>query len=484
MVGGAGVVTAGMLDKAKRRELHVERATLVVSTAERRRTRLAQALAEARRARDAALVAAGVVDRAEARLTKAETALRRAQLTLEEVRETGLRPRDDVTAPRVGERDFVAERLATDLEAVKARIALLVAERRRATELNETGFGTLENLATRIAVVGQRIALLRQAAEDMEDQAAAIAQKHGLIEGRLEHELASLRSLESRKTEIESELAVRKPVYDRVKKHLTEGEGDAGELAELVSSEKVRELEARRQELQGELAILMRSFGEMHAKVIETKRMIALIEQQIPKARRSALTDYTREHEDLVRRLEFLTVTLKSKRNEINEIAEAENERKVILLRVDRLRAQAEDAKERLRALEAQRTAYLHADRKVDPERQTRAWEDDVRGAVAEEEAREIERRLEIRRAFLAGEETAARAELRAERSRAVLRRDSAKLRAGAAREVLGRVKRLHSTGLSSKAEVRAAQAEADDLAAESKLAEIDIRILDERLAE
>lgn len=60
---------------------------------------------------------------AEAGLRAMEMALRRNQLRQEEIQATAAPPRDDISAPLVGGRDFVSERVQLDLAAAEERLA-------------------------------------------------------------------------------------------------------------------------------------------------------------------------------------------------------------------------------------------------------------------------------------------------------------------------------------------------------------------------
>jgi outer membrane protein TolC len=62
------------------------------------------------------------------KVAEAEAQLKSLQLQLEEIRITGLEPRNELSAPRVGGRDFVSERLRVDMSITEA---VLVAEHER-----------------------------------------------------------------------------------------------------------------------------------------------------------------------------------------------------------------------------------------------------------------------------------------------------------------------------------------------------------------
>jgi outer membrane protein TolC len=82
---------------------------------------------------------------AEAELREMEARVVRARLNMEEIRATSQTPRDELTAPLVGKRDFVQERL--QLELIAAQQQLTAAERAMAETQRRVSIGTVSESA-------------------------------------------------------------------------------------------------------------------------------------------------------------------------------------------------------------------------------------------------------------------------------------------------------------------------------------------------
>jgi outer membrane protein TolC len=82
---------------------------------------------------------------AEAELREMEARVVRARLNMEEIRATSQSPRDELTAPLVGKRDFVQERL--QLELIAAQQQLTAAERAMAETQRRVSIGTVSESA-------------------------------------------------------------------------------------------------------------------------------------------------------------------------------------------------------------------------------------------------------------------------------------------------------------------------------------------------
>jgi hypothetical protein len=143
--GAAGGVGSAQVQDGRERErlLAAERAELEVATM---RVELARERAEAvRRA-----VAVGATDRqamaaAQAELAAMEANLARLRLNMEEIQASAKPARDDLTAPRVRQRDYVAERLRLELATAQSR--LVEAEALAADARRRRDAGIMERLA-------------------------------------------------------------------------------------------------------------------------------------------------------------------------------------------------------------------------------------------------------------------------------------------------------------------------------------------------
>jgi hypothetical protein len=130
----AGLASAQLRDAARRDSL-VQAAEAELALAKVRLDLTRAQLEEVRRQAQlgAAVVASVAAAEAEHRAMQAQA--RRIQLDLEEIRAAAQAPRDELSAPVVGGRDFVTERLRLDLYAAQQRLlaaeqALADAERR------------------------------------------------------------------------------------------------------------------------------------------------------------------------------------------------------------------------------------------------------------------------------------------------------------------------------------------------------------------
>jgi multidrug resistance efflux pump len=128
--------------------------------------------------------------------------LERSRLNLEEVRHSGVSPRNELYAPFVGGRDFVSERLAVETREIELDIRLLAEHLERLKDLREKALVRAEepdalekeivSRRARIDEIGQRLEL-RKRFLDGKVSARAVE-----IEGRLAVAEANLRSAQSK----------------------------------------------------------------------------------------------------------------------------------------------------------------------------------------------------------------------------------------------------------------------------------------------
>lgn len=124
--GGIGVMASAEVQEARQRDALIE---AIQSEESLVRVRLDLARAdyhEALRRLEVGTAGRETVQAAERQMRAMETALKRLQLDIEETRMTSAVPRNELNAPLVGQRDFVRDRLALELEA--AQHALVAAE--------------------------------------------------------------------------------------------------------------------------------------------------------------------------------------------------------------------------------------------------------------------------------------------------------------------------------------------------------------------
>jgi hypothetical protein len=139
-IGGIAVAASGEWQDAQQRDALLESAKSEEALV-RLRVQLAEAESqEARRRFETGTAGRETVQAAERQLRAMQASLKRILLDMEEIRATSAAPRNDLQAPRVGERDFVRERLTLDLEA--AQQVLVAAEQAVAEAQTRIEVGT------------------------------------------------------------------------------------------------------------------------------------------------------------------------------------------------------------------------------------------------------------------------------------------------------------------------------------------------------
>lgn len=125
-IGGIAVAASGEWQDARQRDALLETAKSEEALV-RLRVELAEAdYREARTKFETGTAGRETLQAAERQLRAMQTALKRIVLDIEEIGATSAAPRNDLQAPLVGQRDFVRDRLALELDA--AQQALVAAE--------------------------------------------------------------------------------------------------------------------------------------------------------------------------------------------------------------------------------------------------------------------------------------------------------------------------------------------------------------------
>lgn len=121
--GGLAGIAAGQVQDARQRDQLMEAARSEESVA-RLRLELAQAnYDQARRQFEVGAAGRETVQDAEQQVQAMRMAVARIQLDMEEIRATSAPPRNNLDAPLVGQRDFVKDRLALQLQAAQQALA-------------------------------------------------------------------------------------------------------------------------------------------------------------------------------------------------------------------------------------------------------------------------------------------------------------------------------------------------------------------------
>jgi hypothetical protein len=256
LLGAASLTMAQRLDGAETREL-LERQAETASRVAAQRVEVHRRLLEPlRRDQAAGLINESMLAPARAALAEAETALALAELDAAEVTAAGRAVRTEIFAPPVGERDFVAERLRIELDAVAERTALLAPVIESAETRVSAGVAAPRTLSPlmaereRLAAAADRLreslALRQRFLDgDVAAEEAELTQRLLLATARLrgaETELADLRAENERiRQRYEAGLSSTTELYT-AQQPLLQAEADA-ELAQLEIDLLVRELD-------------------------------------------------------------------------------------------------------------------------------------------------------------------------------------------------------------------------------------------------
>jgi multidrug resistance efflux pump len=202
LTGVAAIRAAEFVQDAWRKKIEVARAETEVL--------LQQARLESGRemaARTETLAAKGLAHQEEYRVLKlgqeqAGLDLERARLNLEEVKRSGVAPRDELYAPFVGGRDFVSERLAVEIKKIELDAELLADRLTRLRGLQEKGLVSRDEPDSAERETAARKGLIDEIAKRLELRkrfvAGRISAREVEIAGRLAVAEANLNSAQSK----------------------------------------------------------------------------------------------------------------------------------------------------------------------------------------------------------------------------------------------------------------------------------------------
>jgi len=202
LTGVAAIKAADYIQDAWRKKIEVARAETEVLL-QQARLRSGRELA----ARTEALAAQGLVRQEEYRVLqigqeRAGLDLERSRLNLEEVKHSGVTPRDELYAPFVGGRDFVSERLGIESQEIELGMELLADRLERLKGLREKGLvagdepdAVEREITVRKARIGEIVRRLELRKRFVDGKISA---REVEIAGRLAVAEASLRSAQSK----------------------------------------------------------------------------------------------------------------------------------------------------------------------------------------------------------------------------------------------------------------------------------------------
>jgi outer membrane protein TolC len=248
-VGGLAGVASGQVQDARQRDVLVENARSEESLV-RLRLDLARAdYQEARRRFEIGTAGRETVLDAERQMRAMEMALKRIQLDIEEIRATSAAPRNELHAPLVGQRDFVKDRLALELDT--AQHALVAAEQAVAQAKERFDIG----MATRAAQLQAEAELASARAHMQLVRATLDLRQRSLQEKMSAEELAAaLRRMELtlQRERVQRELEIARGRVEEVRRRVSTGLAEQLELkrAEVDLLEREIELQRVRRELE------------------------------------------------------------------------------------------------------------------------------------------------------------------------------------------------------------------------------------------
>ena len=146
-VGGAAGVAAGQVQDARQRSSLTKSVMAEVQLVQ---TRLELAQAEyqdVRRRYETGTAGRESLAEAQQQVRELEGALQRLHLDLEEIRITASSPRNELSAPRVGQRDFVRDRLLLNLQTTQRALATAEERLKQLRERIDVGTAPLAALA-------------------------------------------------------------------------------------------------------------------------------------------------------------------------------------------------------------------------------------------------------------------------------------------------------------------------------------------------
>jgi multidrug resistance efflux pump len=197
LLGAATAVGTAQIQDAAEKKLWLARATVEVDTAQLELQNAEVSLQHAVQLQERGFVTRADLDEARRRHAAAARQLKTAQRHREEIETTGRRPDEGLDAPLVGGRDFVAERLQSDLEDARAAVADQEQRVAESKKLRERGFTSEGDLRVASAALRRAEIAVRSL-----EQRAELRSRHlrGEIPGR---EVA----LREKRLELKSRLA-------------------------------------------------------------------------------------------------------------------------------------------------------------------------------------------------------------------------------------------------------------------------------------
>jgi len=245
-VGGVVVAASYQAENNERRDL-------LVSAYERRaelaRQRLASATEQLHSAERAVALGVATQDalpEARFKAAEAQAQVRSVELQLEEIRLTGRQPLNEISSPRVGGRDFVGERLLSDMSLPEVALDLARSRLRRAESLLSLGLIDLMDVNSARVQVAELEASIQAFEKKLEIRRA-------FLENKTDAAMAELRVLESdalqKQKMIAPKVELARKQLERAKTNVQLGTGQRVDLAQATLRLQELETEATKADL-------------------------------------------------------------------------------------------------------------------------------------------------------------------------------------------------------------------------------------------
>lgn len=186
LLGAGGVVVKDEVQEARAQELLMAKTAAELELAQLELEIMMSQLQEVERQYQSGAVGEEALLMARTSLQQTESRLSSLRLDLEEVRETGKEPQDEISSPLVGNRDFVTERL--ELQEDLAEASLQVAQLRlsRLQDLRDSG-------AVSEIEFAQGVLALREAEAWIDELRSRVEARSDFIDGEVSAEGAQRR---------------------------------------------------------------------------------------------------------------------------------------------------------------------------------------------------------------------------------------------------------------------------------------------------
>lgn len=158
LVLGVGTsLASGQVQESRERSMLVQLETPRLEMARLRLVTAEQNLERSRKLFDAGVITPAALREAEAAVLRARHDVELAELNLAEIRASSSAPRDELTAPLVGGRDFVQQRLQVEAELAQSRLTQVTRDAEQTRSQFDVGVVTRRQLEqAELAVAGAR----------------------------------------------------------------------------------------------------------------------------------------------------------------------------------------------------------------------------------------------------------------------------------------------------------------------------------------